>query len=288
MRWQYAAILVVAATGCNVAYRTQDGGAMTKPGVAGGTTRSIYIGDRGGILTKLGIAGLTGVAMFGAVSNVHTSESRSRTYDSQGRAWETTTRTTTYTVDRAKAEAIGKGGEQMAKDAEKQAKPMDVNESYGGLSAGLEIAARRLGGDTSGWMFDFGWKGTWRRGAWGLRSSAKLGFGKYTFHDREVRRSLDTASAPVVRMEDSTYTFFGLPLRLGVAYRGVLEAFAQVDLNAVTAVGLIDDDQTASPSPWRVGARATVFRYVYAELTYAFSSMRAADTSTMLEVGLEF
>lgn len=295
MRWLFAATpsvalaLAVAVTGagCTAAFRTQDGGAMTKPGVAGGTTNSIYLGDRGGLFTQLGIGLLTAGAMGSAVRTLGSTSSTSRTYDNQGNAVDVTTTTTTYEVDTAKAAAIAKGGENMSNAAkqDRDRGARDLNQDYNGLTGGLEIAMRRLGGDTSGWMADFGWRGTTRLGAWGLRGAAKLGFGKYTFHDRAVSRGTATS----IVMEDSTYAFFGFPLRLGVAYRGFVEAFAQVDLNIVTlANDTLDDDQASSPSPWRVGARATLYRYLYAELTYAFSSMRAADTSTILEVGLEF
>lgn len=261
---------------------------MAKPGVAGGTTRSIYIGDRGGLFTQLGLGLLFGVAAAGTVKPGPTTTSSQGIYDGGGNRIGTRT-TTTYTgtvdaqagqdLQRSYDAASGAAGHQLRGGAQ------DPTQKFDWVTGGLEIASQKLGGDTSGWMFDFGWKGGRRYGDWGLRSAVKFGFGKFTYEGRMVER-LRTGA---VAVEDSDYTFFGVPIRLGITYRGAVELFGQLDLNLVTAFReALPGQDEASPSPWRAGVRVFAAKMFYAEAGVAMSTMRAVNRSTMLEVGLEF
>jgi len=275
-------VALAVSAGCTAALRTSDGGAFTKPMGGGAQINSVYLGDRGGIFTRLGLLSLGMVAAAGTVDNVQTTSSTSGIYDTRGnRVGTATTTTTTGTVNAQRAAEAQRAGDALNKaaDAQLTGGAIDPTDNYEAMTGGLEVASTRLGGDTSGWMFDFGAKIGKRRGAFGYRAAIKVGFGKYTFHDR-MRDGM--------MLPESTYTFFGFPLRLGVTYRGVVELYGQLDLNLVTTFNELLGDDDTSPSAWRAGARVNVLKYFYAEATLAFSAMRETKTSTLLEVGLEF
>lgn len=283
-----AAVLLVALTGCTAAYRTTNGGALVKQGVQGGVTNSIVFEDRGGPLTRIGFGLLGAAAASGAVRSTGSTTSESGIYSPGGtRIGTRTTTTTTYTVDpqaARNAQALVDSGNKASDDA-LRAGAIDPTQNYVSPVGGLEIASTKLGGDTSGWMFDFGVKAARRYGAWGLRWSARFGFGRFTFHGREVQKN----SVAFTTMEDTQYSFVGVPLRLGITYRGLFEVFARLDVNLVTAfLEALPEEHAASPSPWRAGARVFLFKRAYVEAGMMLSTMRAADRSTMLEAGLEF
>lgn len=282
-----AVVVLVALTGCTAAFRTTNGGAMARPGVSGGVTNSIVFEDRGGPLTRVGFGLLGAAAATGAVTSTGSSTSSTGVYDSRGNRTGTQTTTTyTGTVDAAagqRAQNLVDSGNN-ASDAALKAGAIDPTQNYVSPVGGLEIASRNLGGDTSGWMFDFGVKAAGRYGAWGLRWSARFGFGRFTFHERQ----LAVGSLASTQMVDSQSTYIGFPLRLGVTYLGLLEVFARLDLNIVTAFNEAIGEEDASPSPWRAGGRVFLFKRAYVEAGVMLSAMRKANTSTMLEVGLEF
>jgi hypothetical protein len=276
-------LIAVASTGCTAALRTSDGGAFTKPTAGGAQINSVYIGDRGGLFTRLGIATLGMAAAVGTVENVQSSSSDSGVYDSSGnRIGTERTDTTSGSINTQRAQEGQRAGDQMigAADAQLKGGAVSQTDNYEVVTGGLEIASTRLGGDTSGWMFDFGGKVGKRRGSFGIRAAIKMGFGKYTFQPR---------MRDEVMLAESTYTFIGFPLRLGVTYRGIVEIYGQLDINLVTTFNeLIPDENNSSPSPWRTGARLSVAKYFYAEAALLFSAMRQEKTSALLEVGLEF
>jgi hypothetical protein len=282
-----AVVLLVALTGCTAAFRTTNGGAMAKPGLSGGITNSIVLEDRGGPLTRAGFAVLGIAAATGSVKYTGSSSSDAGVYDSGGNRVGTQT-TTTYsgTVDPAAGQAAQNlvDSANAASNATLKAGAIDPTQNYISPVGGLEIATRNIGGDTSGWMFDFGVKAARRYGAWGLRWSARLGFGRFTFHDR----NLAIGGVGSMQMVDSQSTYVGFPLRLGVTYRGLLEVFARLDLNLVTVFNEGIGEEDSSPSPWRAGGRVFLFKRAYVEAGLMLSAMRKANTSTMLEVGLEF
>ena len=276
-------VLPLLAAGCNVALRSSDGGAFARPAAGEAQIRSLYVGDRGGLFSRLGLGALGGLAAMGTVDNVNSSTTATPIYDGSGnRVGTETTTITSGTVNADRAAALQRTGDQATATMDDQLRggAIDPTQNYGSVTGGLEIASTKLGGDTSGWMFDFGVKGGQRYGAWGYRAALKIGLGKYTFHERER----DGVMHP-----ESTYKFFGFPLRLGITYHGVVEVFGQLDLNLVTAfTESLPEEFDSSPSPWRTGVRVTIARYVYAEAGIAFSAMRSAKTSTMLEAGIEF
>ncbi len=260
---------------------------MAKPGVSGGVTNSIVFEDRGGPLTRVGFGLLGAAAATGSVKSTGSSTSSSGIYDSSGNRTGTQTTTTyTGTVDPAagqRAQNLVDSGNNAA-DATLKAGAIDPTQNYISPVGGLEIASRNFGGDTSGWMFDFGVKAARRYGAWGLRWSARFGFGRFTFHDR----TLAVGSASFTQMVESQSTYVGVPLRLGVTYGGLFEVFARLDLNFVTAFNEALGEEDSSPSPWRAGGRVFLFKRAYLEAGVMVSAMRKANTSTMLEAGLEF
>jgi hypothetical protein len=276
-------VALVAATGCTAAFRSQDGGAIAPTGVSSGRTNSIYIGDRGGLLTRAGLLGLGALAAAGATHTETTT-----TVSDEG-SYYLVTKESTTTVDPVAA--------QNAADIMNAA--ADPSQNFGGLCAGLEIAARDLGGDTSGWMFDFGYAtaATSKTSRWGLRGSAKLAFGEMTMHDRTL-----TAYIPdsVQTMKgDASYGFFGTFLRMGATYWlpvsrhnvAMLEGFLETDLNLLTALDVSQSnnfDELSHPSPWSVGVRFTAIKVLYVEGKVLWSAMNSEHTSMGLEAGFAF
>lgn len=264
--------LLVLTSACTAAVKTSTGGAYTKPGVEGGTSRSVYIGDRGGVLTRVGMTAVGGLATMGSISSSTRSERVSGGY---------VYRTDTISVDVERARQA-----QEILDAAN-----DWSKDLTHLQAGLEIAARDLGGDTSGWMFDFGQNvGVPINGSWGLRGGIRLEFGRMTFHDRKKRIVENLVVREV--MEDSTFAMFGIPTRMGLTFRGVAELFFQADLNLVTlfnelASAATELGENSSPSPWHAGARITL-KYLYAEAVMSLSALDEDRISYGLEAGFAF
>jgi hypothetical protein len=282
------AVLIVALAamlGCTASFRTQDGGAIAPTGVSGGRMNSIYISDRGGPITRLGIFAFGLLAAMGATH----SESTSTTTD-HGSYVEVET-TTTTTVDPVAAQNA----------AEIMGAAMDTSQNFGGLTGGLEIAARDLGGDTSGWMYDMGYSAaeTSKHSHWGVRGSAKFAIGSMTMHDRMMSAWSPAANMIVTQKGDASYGFCGTFLRAGVTYWlpvshknvAMLEGFVEADLNWLTLVDSTEtdgfDDQS-HPSPWSAGVRFTAFKTLYAEVKVLWSAMNSEHTSSGFEVGFAF
>lgn len=265
-------LVLCVTSACTAAVRTHSGGALAKPGVEGGTSRSVYIGDRGGLLTRLGMTAVGGLAALGSVT------SATRTERVVG---DTLYRTDTITVDAERA--------RRAQDTLDTANDWSKDLSH--LQAGLEIAARDLGGDTSGWMFDFGQMvGVPITAGWALRGGIRLQFGRMTFHDRKKRIVENLVVREV--MEDSTFTMFGVPTRVGITYRKMVELFFQADLNLVTvfnefASATTEYGDNSSPSPWRTGARIGLGP-IYAEAQMMLSGLDEDRISYGLEAGFAF
>ncbi|MFT3696296.1 MAG: hypothetical protein QM831_24360 [Kofleriaceae bacterium] len=279
-------VVMLALAGCTAAFKTQTGGAIAPTGVASGTTNSVYIGDRGGLLTR---AALVAVGLVAAAGSV---DSKTTTTVTDNGTYYTVHQETTSTVNQAQA--------QNAVDIMHKAGDSDLAErterSFSGLSAGLEIADRDLGGDTGGWMFDFGYIASGPiadDSAWGARAYVKLGFGSMTMHDRMMQAW--TTSALESRMGDADYGFFGLLTRGGLNYSftkfAKLEAFIELNLNMLT---LLDPGETNSfedmshPSPWWGGSRFTLAKYFYVEGKVGMSAMNTEHTSVAMEAGFEF
>lgn len=274
------------AGGCQLSARSQSGGAIAKPGVSGGTMNSIYFEDTGGplsqIIARTSLLLLGGVAAVGAATggSVSSSTSSSGIYDSSGNR--TGTReTTTYTG--GTPDAAGGRAAQGVIDAA-SSRDLDVS----GFTSGLEIASTKLGGDTSGWFLDAGFKSVTNHGSWGLRLVLKTAYGKVTQHDRTIRTFDESFVSET--MGDATYTFGGARLGLGVSYRRVVELYAQIDLNTVGWFNPLRNDSAdgdESPSPWSIGARATLGRGAFVQAAVMASRLDGEHTSTMLEVGVE-
>jgi hypothetical protein len=176
----------------------------------------------------------------------------------------------------------------------------DPSQNFGGLCAGLEIASRALGGDTSGWMFDFGYAtaATSTTSRWGVRASGKLAFGSMGLHHRELRSYAPDEDISM-KAGDASYNFFGTFLRAGATYwlpvarRNVamVEGFVEADLNWLTVLdGQQTDgfDQLSHASPWSAGFRFTAIKVLYVEAKVLWSAMNREHTSTGLEAGFAF
>lgn len=281
-RW---VVVLALVTGCQLSMRQQSGGAISKPGVSGGTMRSIYFEDTGGPLSQIvsrlsllvfGTLGAVGAAGSGVSSNT----TSSGIYDSSGNRVGTQ-ETTTYTPTGGTNAEAGQRAQGLV-DAAGSA-DLDVS----GVTAGLEIASTKLGGDTSGWFLDAGFKTVKTYGAWGIRSVVKAAAGKVTQHDRMLR-TFDNSFVSE-SMGDASYRFGGFRLGLGIQYRRTFELFTQLDLNTVGWLNAIRNDETGrdeSPSPWTAGGRVMIKGF-YAQAAIMASRLDGDHTSTVLEVGFE-
>jgi len=270
----------LALAGCTAAFRTSSGGAIAPDGVSSGTTNSLYFADRGGLLTRAGLAALGVVAAAGAVQDVKRESTISNNYDG-------TVTVTTKTQGTFNAKSA-----QDAADILNAAS--DPRQNFGGLTGGLEIASTKLGGDTSGWMFEFGYAHAMTfHSRWGFRGSVKLMFGGFTLHDRMITsfdNSTSETGVVTMVMGDASYKYFGLPVRAGLTYRFTpvtgLESFVKLEPNWYprTSTRSIDFD----PSPWHIGLRLSVLEFLYVELDARFSGLRESASGYGLEAGFAF
>lgn len=279
------AMAAAAAAGCKAggytaAFRSTSGAATAYPGLAGGRTSSIVIGDRGGLLTRVGLGGLA--ALAGGLGSIKDAK-RETTVERQGDTI-VTTHEDTATIDPAAAQAM-----QPVVDA-----AADPNSDLSSMSATLEIASRDLGGDTSGWMFRLGGYAKAWRGRVGLRGSIGVGFGSFTFHGRTL--AAYESGGVSMRKDEFDYTYIGTPVRFGLMLRGSVrparsqpaaEVFVQADVNWVALAAIIAPDESWSPSPWHTGLRLSLGP-LYVEGVVSASTMRASRTSLGLEAGLDF
>ena len=242
---------------------------MAPPGVSSGTTNRIRISDSGGPLTRAGVLGLAFGASAGAVKNVQTTQTATRNGNDV-----IVRTTTTATIDQEQAARA-----QGLMDAAVADAPVP-------LHASLEIASTSLGGDTSGWMYNIGFRtdpvsvGKFAV----LRASFGLGFGRYTFHDRERRSIGGSSDAGVIG--DYRYTYIGSPVRITVFSTTWLRSYFQADLNWVTAWDVISFEP-ATPSPWRVGTQVNLGP-IFVQGEVAWSRMNSEDASVGIEVGIGF
>jgi hypothetical protein len=269
-----ATLVVVAglAAGCGVSYRTSAGGATAPPGVSSGTTTGVRFSDRGGPLTR-GFFAMLGVAVAAGAAK-QTGSSTSSWTAGDRRITETTT---TYQVDTAAAQR----GADMANAA------ADPDADFGGLEAGLEIATVKLGGDTSGWMYDIAFETPAAPVASFLDASVRfgVGFGRYTFHDR-TQRMLSGLTVYEQPMDETKYTYIGTPVRLSFPHTRWLSSFFQADLNWVSMFNLMMGVR-GSPSPWHGGVKVKVGP-VFGQAMGSLSGMNEGARSVALEAGLAF
>ena len=279
----YARVIVwlLLFGGCTAAFRTATGGATARDGVSSGTTNSVYFSDRGGLLTRAGLLALGLAAAAGSVEDVK----RTSTVSDNGDGTVTVHTVTTGTFNAANAAAA----------ADILDAASDPHQNFGGLTGGLEIASTSLGGDTGGWMFEFGYAyATTTHSRWGFEASAKFAFGGFTQHDRMIAtfdHSMVDTGVIAMTKGDGHYDFVGFPVRAGVTYRvaprTTIEPFVKLEWNLYP---VIDEASNLAidPSPWHVGGRFTVFDYAYVEADVRFSALRASARSYGLEVGLAF
>ena len=250
---------------------------MAGDGASKGTTNSLYFADRGGLLTRAGLVALGVLAAAGSVDNVKTE----RTIRDNGDGTVTVHSVTTGTFNAKNAAAA-----QEILDA-----ATDPHQNFDGLTGALEIASQKLGGDTDGWRFDFGYAyAKTFASRWGWEWSAMFGFGEYTMYHRNITLYHDDTGMTETHVGNAGFDFLGIPVRAGVTYRvapkTTVEAFGKVEYNFwpnSQTTGI-----TLDPSPWIVGGRFTIFDLLYAEANLRFSSMRSDNVSYGLEAGFAF
>lgn len=245
-------------------FKHSRGAALAPPGVSGGNTNSVRVADVGGPLARAGLYGLALVTAAGAYRET----SRSTTTYRSGNYIVTETRSSGY-IDKDTAEAAGKLAE-----AATSSEPV-------GLQGSLDIASRNLGGDTSGWMYQLGYKGEpFACGPIACRIFGGVGVGWYTFHDRLA------ADGSGRMIAESEYNYFGIPLRLELHVLPGVAGFVQADLNLVTAFNAIGGDP-GSPSPWHAGVELKLGVLV-GRITQTWGRAKWDASSTTFEVGLGF
>ena len=220
----------LAGMGCRAGFKSTAGGAVSPTGLGKGATHSLVFSDEGGILTRVALGALGVVAAAGAVHDVHQKTEINTVGD-------TTVKTTitTGTLDQKALDDATKIGD-LAGDTNTR-----LGTENGSLGANLEIAATTLGGDTSGGEFDFGYgyhrvqRLAGEIGV-GFRTYAGFGYGHFTFHDRLL---MDGDRGPP-HFGDGTFTFLGIPTRLGFFIANLsggipkmvgTETFGKVNLN---------------------------------------------------------
>ncbi|CAN5916404.1 hypothetical protein BH11MYX2_BH11MYX2_00780 [soil metagenome] len=258
--------------GCQAAFRSQQGKATSPSGMASGTTNSLHFSDEGGVLSQLGLSSITNT--LGALATIKSiSYGKSHLESRPGGLYDVTP--VTIEVDPTLARKVD--------DTNKGIKAMeaDTSNSGGQFASNLDIAARTLGGDTSGAQYDAGYayhviKRTNLAG-YGVRFYLGAGYGHYTFHDRDLPR-IDRGP-PMTG--DGTYAFLGATGRLGLFlftardYKSVLgtETF-------VSFVGNVSDN-----SQWAIGQRLQV-TLGFIEVELRSSGLNTADRSICVELGL--
>ncbi|MBL0214297.1 MAG: outer membrane beta-barrel protein [Myxococcales bacterium] len=275
-----ACCLLLLFAGCTAAFRSSSGGTTARDGVSSGTSNSLYFADRGGLLTRAGLVALGLVGAMGSVQDVKNESHVTNNYDG------------TVTVVTKSSGTFNAKNAQEATDILNAAS--DPHQNFGGLTGGLEISSTKLGGDTSGWMFEFGYAyAKTFHNRWGFEGSVKLMFGGETLHDRMIKTfDTSTSETGVVTMMkgDASYKYFGLPVRVGVTYRvspvAILQPFVKLEPNWYPRQRTLSID--LDPSPWHFGMRLTAIRFLYVELDARFSQLRESALGYGLEVGVAF
>jgi len=221
---------VLCGTGCQVGYKTAAGGAMSTGGLGKGTTRSLEFSDEGFLLTRLGLGFLAVGVASGSIENA---KSESTVSTVGGNTVVTTKQSATINTGTL-------GAAQKIADAANGPRS-GLSGAHGGVASRLSIAAQTLGGDTSGWQYDFGYNLRWVASLGPLGFMARtylgLGYGTYKFHDR-VYMPVDRGPP---RFGDGQYGFGGLYGRIGAFFiqppKGLsdltgLETYMSVSLNA--------------------------------------------------------
>jgi hypothetical protein len=254
------------ASGCRMGYRSSAGAAMAPPGLHQGVVRSVSINDEGMLLTRAGL-GVLGVAVAaGSIENPQVKT----TVDNVG----------DRTVVRQERTATIHSGPAEAGMAIATAR--NTSTAAGGLSSNLDIASRSLGGNTSGWQYEFGYSmRRIRRGkdwAAGFRGFAGLGFGRYKMHDWLV----DVMDRGPPRFGSGNYNFNGIPTRFGVFFASYPRSFLQL---VGTETYVKANINFTDHSVFHVGQR---FQYslVFIEIETSMSSLDARDRSYGIELGI--
>jgi hypothetical protein len=273
----------IVLSACHVGFRSSAGTAAlpkaaTEAGAQRGMSRSVSMGDEGGLLTMAVVkAGLVGAGALGAAGSVEVTEYKesatSIVYNSDG--------SKTYVKSSEATVKVDQGQAQRSADLMNTTPTPDgLRFGRGALATNLEIASTSLGGDTSGYQFQFGYayRMMYRRSGLVMRARgfAGLGFGHWTIHGRETRMDRGPPT-----FEDYRYGFFGIPVRvagmIGKPRRDGLELVPEFGLEPYVGTELNLND----PTPFRAGARL-ILSYVHIDVEWAKSS---AGSSVSLEIG---
>jgi len=222
--------------GCTVGYRYTDGPALNSQ-QHGGTTHTLHFEDRGGPLTKFSGAVLQTLTAAMVASSAYQYTETSRSMSREGDYIVTrTTGVTTYdhskTVEAQKIMEQDWGGDPTSRE--------DKESVY----SSLDLSLRTIGGDTSGFLWQYGVDSGLMKVNMPLvksiRLKAGLGWGSHKFYGRTGVDSENKA------------TFLGTPLRIEFAHNRFLRTFVQYDSNCL---GWFYDSGDENPSPLSFGPK---------------------------------
>ncbi len=266
------AMLCSGCAGANygASFKTSDGTAMAKPGIAAGRTNIVRLADVGGPLAR------AGVYLFGVFVAAGAVKTKTTVTDvDRGTYIERTTTTEVTGVDQQQLQAA-----QTMLDTATGDRPV-------GLTGTLEVATRDLGGDTSGFRYEVGASERFPCGPH-LACIVYVGLGvaEWTFHDRAMRSRQGTRVVEEPMVASKSW-YFGAPVRLTIAPTSFFAVYVHAELNWVTAANLLLGE-TGSPSPWMAGVELRAGKWIFARAGIAAARMDRDSVSTTLEAGLGF
>jgi YD repeat-containing protein len=227
------------------------GSALVPTSVSGGTTTTLSYHEEGGLVSRTLLAI---IAVLGSAPRTRTTVDSSSSVSCAGSSCTVTTTETRTT------EVLDTPAEMRAKAARLERTMGALRSSAIPMAFRLDIASRDLGGDASGWLSTFMYKGEPQliSDSMVLRISGGLGAGSLSFKERE-RTQLRIGTDMLVEdsvVEDASYSYFGIPIRVDLAAgsRGLV-LYGQADFNILTLTDALfeDSDAPVTPSPFRFG-----------------------------------
>lgn len=275
------AAIVVGGCHAAVSYRVSHGADMAPAGTDRGQVTSLRIREYGGIVGNL----LTYIAAMPSPPAGRSTYTRRDVNTVCGTAVCTTTTTTT-------SDYVAPTAQEMAA-YKARAKQWDATPGRAILSGAfpteltLDIALGSLGGDTSGFMASQTVR--YPTHGFGPFETSYLSFGIaggwYDMHNRSQRTLVPNGSGVEQKTAttDTSYIYFGLPLRFTGLLAPTVSAYAQLDMNVISLVNDANDVQIV-----RAGATWYFMPLFFTTLEISSDRFRADSFTGTAEVGVGF
>lgn len=275
------AAIVIAGCHTAVSYRVSHGADMAPAGTDRGQVTSLRIREYGGIIGNL-------LTYFAALPSPPAGRSTFTRRDVNTVCTSTFCKTTTTTV----SDYVAPTAAEMAA-YNVRAKQWDATTGRAILSGAfpteftLDIALGSLGGDTSGFMASQTVR--YPTHGFGPFETSYLSFGiaggSYDMHRRAQRTLVATGSGVEIRTAptDTSYIYFGLPVRFTGLLAPTVSAYAQLDLNVISLVNDANDVQIV-----RAGATWYFLPLFFTNLEVSSDRFRADSFTGTAEVGIGF